>query len=453
VRQDEWRREPALAQLLGRIPLRVRLVAVALCLLAAGAAVITLASGRVARSYLMAQADRELLAYAHQLASRSFLAAPQVPVDTGLMGTGEGKFSIEVRGSDGHLVLRAGPAGRPGPAAWVATPRFGQLTTLPGATGGSYLAVAEPIRYSARHIPFAYSAADFSLVVTTRAGPGLDGALIVGLDLASIDQLTSTLTSAGLAVSGLALLAVAGLGTMAVRAALRPFTRLETTAAAIAAGGPAEPRPAGHAGDDPGRRASPLNSVLARMTRPGSGAQASAARDQAGRVPRAVAEISRELRRPISVLHGLAEHYRQQGALPASGRDRILRRVAEEAARIDALADDLRHCADVPLRHTEGGGAGARAPRRPGEEGDRHMDLAGATWRKSSYSGGNGGACVEVRVEPGSKEGSDYVVTMRDSKDPNGPVLTFTPDEWRAFTLGIQDGEFDLAEDRDQPTA
>ena len=75
------------------------------------------------------------------------------------------------------------------------------------------------------------------------------------------------------------------------------------------------------------------------------------------------------------------------------------------------------------------------------------MDLTGAPWRKSSYSGGNGGACVEVAVVPGSKEGSDYVITMRDSKDPDGPVLTFTPDEWKAFTLGVQDGEFDVEDD------
>ncbi len=75
------------------------------------------------------------------------------------------------------------------------------------------------------------------------------------------------------------------------------------------------------------------------------------------------------------------------------------------------------------------------------------MDLTGAPWRKSSYSGGNGGACVEIAVVPGSKEGSDYVITMRDSKDPDGPVLTFTPDEWKAFTLGVQDGEFDVGED------
>jgi Domain of unknown function (DUF397) len=73
------------------------------------------------------------------------------------------------------------------------------------------------------------------------------------------------------------------------------------------------------------------------------------------------------------------------------------------------------------------------------------MDLTGATWRKSSFSGGSGGPCVEIAFVPGSKEGSDHVIAMRDSRQPDGPVLIFTPAEWEAFTLGVQDGEFDLA--------
>jgi hypothetical protein len=51
---------------------------------------------------------------------------------------------------------------------------------------------------------------------------------------------------------------------------------------------------------------------------------------------------------------------------------------------------------------------------------------------------------VEIAFVPGSKEGSDHVIAMRDSKRPDGPVLIFTPAEWEAFTLGVQDGEFDL---------
>jgi hypothetical protein len=66
------------------------------------------------------------------------------------------------------------------------------------------------------------------------------------------------------------------------------------------------------------------------------------------------------------------------------------------------------------------------------------MDLTGATWRKSSYSGGNGGNCVEVASDlPG-------VVAVRDSKDRGGPVLIFTPDEWRALAAEAKAGDLDL---------
>lgn len=66
------------------------------------------------------------------------------------------------------------------------------------------------------------------------------------------------------------------------------------------------------------------------------------------------------------------------------------------------------------------------------------VDLSRAmSWRKSSFSNG-GGACVEVASNvPG-------IVGVRDSKDKDGPVLTFTPEEWHAFAAGIRDGQFDL---------
>jgi uncharacterized protein DUF397 len=66
------------------------------------------------------------------------------------------------------------------------------------------------------------------------------------------------------------------------------------------------------------------------------------------------------------------------------------------------------------------------------------MDLTGADWRKSSFSGGNGGGCVEVaRNLPGT-------VAVRDSKDRQGPALVFTPAQWRAFLDGICADEFSL---------
>ena len=61
------------------------------------------------------------------------------------------------------------------------------------------------------------------------------------------------------------------------------------------------------------------------------------------------------------------------------------------------------------------------------------MELSGARWRKSTRSSGNGGNCVEVADNlPG-------VVAVRDSKDPGGPALTFTPDSWRTFLSRLID--------------
>ncbi len=63
-----------------------------------------------------------------------------------------------------------------------------------------------------------------------------------------------------------------------------------------------------------------------------------------------------------------------------------------------------------------------------------HLDLSRAVWQKSTYSGGNGGQCVEVATNlPG-------MVAVRDSKDPKGPKLVVSPGQWQTFLLGLKPG-------------
>jgi hypothetical protein len=58
-------------------------------------------------------------------------------------------------------------------------------------------------------------------------------------------------------------------------------------------------------------------------------------------------------------------------------------------------------------------------------------DLSGANWRTSSWSGAIGGNCIQVADLPGT-------IAVRDSKDPDGPALLFTPAEWAAFTARVK---------------
>ena len=59
-----------------------------------------------------------------------------------------------------------------------------------------------------------------------------------------------------------------------------------------------------------------------------------------------------------------------------------------------------------------------------------------ARWIKSTHSNAEGN-CVEVAVL------ADGAVALRNSRDPDGPALVYTPAEVAAFLAGCKDGEFD----------
>lgn len=65
----------------------------------------------------------------------------------------------------------------------------------------------------------------------------------------------------------------------------------------------------------------------------------------------------------------------------------------------------------------------------------RSSDLTAASWRKSSYSNQDGGACVEISDDFAG------VVPVRDSKVSHGPVVVFPGGGWSAFVAALREGQ------------
>jgi hypothetical protein len=74
--------------------------------------------------------------------------------------------------------------------------------------------------------------------------------------------------------------------------------------------------------------------------------------------------------------------------------------------------------------------------------GNSCVEVSLPQWRRSTHS--SDGACVEVAFDQRPTSLHNPHVLVRDSKDPHGPVLMFTAQEWAAFLAGARDGEFDL---------
>lgn len=62
------------------------------------------------------------------------------------------------------------------------------------------------------------------------------------------------------------------------------------------------------------------------------------------------------------------------------------------------------------------------------------IDLRAAAWRKSSYSDGGQGNCIEVA------HNFPTAIPVRDSKTPHGPALVFPADSWASFVAAVKGG-------------
>src|SRR3954451_16175763 len=172
--------------------------------------------------------------------------------------------------------------------------------------------------------------------VLDTPSPGGAGTTVVAVPLREADQtLNRLLLVEGLVIGGV-LLALAALAWFVVRLGLRPLERIANTAGAIAAGDLSRRVTPATERTEVGRLGLALNAMLARLER--AFAERTASEE---RLRRFLADASHELRTPLASIRGYAELFRTGAARDDANRDKAMRRIEEEGARMGVLVEDL----------------------------------------------------------------------------------------------------------------
>jgi two-component system, OmpR family, sensor kinase len=171
----------------------------------------------------------------------------------------------------------------------------------------------------------------------------VQGTLLIASSLDEVDDTVNRLSSINLLVGGAVIAGLALAAYTMVRTALRPLTKIEQTAAAIAGGDLSRRVDDDDPNTEVGRLGLALNSMLEQIETAFRARQASeaTARRSEEKMRRLVADASHELRTPLTSIRGFAELHRQGAVTDPAEVSRLLHRIEDEAKRMGLLVDDL----------------------------------------------------------------------------------------------------------------
>ena len=159
---------------------------------------------------------------------------------------------------------------------------------------------------------------------------------VFAVSLREIDATSGSLLLIDVAVTGVVLLLIGFAASSVVRIGLRPLTRMQDTAAAIAGGDLSRRVSDADPHTESGRLGTALNTMLVRIEAAIADREASERR-----LRQFLADASHELRTPLTSIQGFAELYRRGGAPPGPDLDEAMSRIEGEVARMRLLVNDL----------------------------------------------------------------------------------------------------------------
>jgi hypothetical protein len=322
-----------------RLPLRVLLPCIAVCLAASGAAAIGAVCVRAAGGYAIRQADDGLRACAGSMLSHGPVAVPgsgAVPGQAPPVPCG-----MELLSVTGQVLIPA-PAGAGGPAIpasgpWLAAHLAGPVTVPGSGNSGRWRVVIRAVHYQAQHMLFVYGPDDLRYLISGSAGHGPAGLLVVMAGLAGAGQ-----PAAGYAAAaGTVLVLLAAAAAAVTRAILRPLREAARLAADAGHGEGGRP---GDVMASLGVLADRYGMTAARMRQrlQASHAAEAAARRSAADMAGHLEQACLQLRRSAAIVHGFTEYCRKHGRPPPAALDQMMQRVTGEITRMETLVDGLR---------------------------------------------------------------------------------------------------------------
>jgi two-component system, OmpR family, sensor kinase len=298
-----------------RVPLRVKLVAAQVVLVAFALVVIGVGSVVALRGYLISRVDGQLQDAAANF--QAYLSNPTVSTTSGPPSD----FMVAFK-SDKKVVVFFDPQSY----AVDELPNVNAIIQNGGWHAGSPFTVRVKDGRTWRVL----------VTPTNNNGP----IFLWAEDLSRVDSSISRLIFVNLLVGLGVLITLAAVGVWMVRISLRPLVNIERTAAAIAGGDLTQRVPELDPHTEMGQLSGALNTMLSQIESAFREREASQERAEHSeeRMRQFVADASHELRTPLTTIRGFAELYRQ-GAAPDPSD--VLRRIEDEAARMGLLVDDL----------------------------------------------------------------------------------------------------------------
>jgi len=306
-------------------PLRIRLVAAVVLLVAGGLTASAAVATAALHSYLLQRLDNQLVStpVPHDVCT-DFGHGPRP-------GPQDPATSLESKFYVAHYERDGGPACTQDSTGDTDGPDLGTLTS----------ARADHL---SRH-PFTAKSLggggdSWRTVVTVLPGGNVQ---VVASSLSDINHTVGRLVLLEVAVGVVVLVLLAGAGYVVIERSLKPLVEVEQTAAAIASGDLSQRVPDRDPRTEVGRLARALNSMLAQIEHAFVRQRESeqSARDSEERMRRFVADASHELRTPLTSIRGFAELYRQGAVRDSRELSRVMGRVEDEARRMGMLVDDL----------------------------------------------------------------------------------------------------------------